>query len=440
MTSLVAIANSITPDERAFFKLARGERSIAIAIQDRRFSIWYDDEEDAPKHGFGRDFMHAREQVIELIQNALAAGMELVSNARDPGLKEFLFAENVELELACRTSPDDPDPWSVYADWLLERSDLRGEVAAFRQKGDDARADRLLRLRRDVLFGALHDDLAAITDWRHGFPIGVELRGGRGRSSIANVLQTFLGLPLATFVEKFRLELRLRDDDNDWSVLLDTLLDWRFASHIRALQLSDFVYQDEPVPADDLSSLWHLPQLEELVISGSRSNDLGPIVAPQMKMFRRFTPGLRVDELATIAAATWPKLEDLELHFGSAEYGGECQASDLTSLLTGARVPNLHRLGLVGCGFSYQALEALLQSAILPRLRYLNLSFGSIGHAEYELLIANRDRLSHLELLDVSENYLLRAQVARLRRELPRILADSQRELPGDDDGDDEVD
>src|SRR5262245_11729153 len=39
-------------------------------------------------------------------------------------------ARDPALEAQCRASPDDPAPWAVYADWLIERGDPRGEIAA----------------------------------------------------------------------------------------------------------------------------------------------------------------------------------------------------------------------------------------------------------------------------------------------------------------------
>src|SRR6185503_5293380 len=79
---------------------------------------------------------------------------------------------NRQLEEQCRAAPNDPAPWAVYADWLLERHYLRGELAAMRVRGKEAEAEAMFRASKADLFGGDEDlrNAVEITAYRYGFP------------------------------------------------------------------------------------------------------------------------------------------------------------------------------------------------------------------------------------------------------------------------------
>jgi hypothetical protein len=152
----------------------------------------------------------------------------------------------------------------------------------------------------------------------------------------------------------------------------------------------------------------------------------------------RVSGGLRASEIASITSATWPALEHLEVWFGRAQYGAEGDAAMLSPIFAATNLPALRHLGIVNCEFSLDAIEALLLSKLLPQLRTLDLSRGIIAARELELLLANADSFAHLTSIDVSENFLDGPQVGQLKRVLPTVTADDQRELEEDeDDGED---
>ncbi|MFT3694114.1 MAG: TIGR02996 domain-containing protein [Kofleriaceae bacterium] len=421
MTDAATLLDSIKEDQRWFCMLAGNERSIAIAFEGRRFWIWRDGNRD-PKEAFGRDFEHAKEQVAELVHAAIAAGMEHDRGARDPGVKpELVFASNPALEAACRAAPDDPAPWSVYADWLMQQGDPRGETAALKRAG------------RSMPIDAFIDETAVqITSWRHGFPSSATIKTEYGALVLPKLTQTFLASPMATFVDALRFGLAGFESNNDWEPTLEAVRSSAVADHIRSVKLDDFDSGDcemSWVPTGNLAKLWQLPNLREVVISGGQSGELGTIVAPKLETFIRISGGLQQNELQSIMSAHWPELRHLEIWFGSVRYNAEGTAAHLAPILSGAGTPKLAHLGIVNCELVLAALEALIASPLLKRLRTLDLSHGVMSTDECRLVVENADAFRHLERIDVSDNFLTYSELQQLERVLTNVVTTGQRDV-----------
>lgn len=101
--------------------------------------------------------------------------------------------------------PDDPGPWLVYADWLMEQGDPRGEFLQLNVELAGCTPDD--RTRRNEILEDLkrldieHGDLtglghvrSSIPDWRYGFAMSV--RGTAGR--VLQLERELLRHPVAT--------------------------------------------------------------------------------------------------------------------------------------------------------------------------------------------------------------------------------------------------
>jgi hypothetical protein len=89
--------------------------------------------------------------------------------------------------------------------------------------------------------------------------------------------------------------------------------------------------------------------------------------------------------------------------------------------------PVLRHLDLSNNEFTDALVEQVLASPLLPQLESLTLSKGTLTAAGAALLLANAERLVHLDL-DLTENYLDDESLAALVAALPRCLLGDQRE------------
>lgn len=73
-----------------------------------------------------------------------------------------------ELIAAIERAPDEPGPYLVYADWLLEQGDPRGDLIAFMSRGEEARANAWLKEHWE-LNPTCWGQSAPTLEWRLGF-------------------------------------------------------------------------------------------------------------------------------------------------------------------------------------------------------------------------------------------------------------------------------
>ncbi|MFT3694115.1 MAG: TIGR02996 domain-containing protein [Kofleriaceae bacterium] len=333
------------------------------------------------------------------------------------------------LEAECRAAPNDPEPWIVYADWLMQQGDPRGEIAAL-IRTDTAGSHALLAEHHELLFGE-GETRVDITGWRHGFASSVTIKTEYdGPESLIQMTKEFLDHPISAFVDEFRFGLSSFEGENDWGPVLDEIVEWAHADHVRAMRFDDFTQDEQEISwvnPGNLSKLWQLPNLREVVIHGSDCT-LGAIEAPRLSTFIRKSGGLSEQQVMEIVDAKWPALQHLEIWFGQQNYGAGGDAEMIAPILRGTNLPKLKHLGIVNCEFSLGALEILLAGKLLPRLRSLDLSSGIMWTREFDLLIANVDKLRHLESIDITDNYLSGDQVHALVRALPAIVSNDQRD------------
>lgn len=340
---------------------------------------------------------------------------------------------NPELEAAFeRAEPSAREAAAqVYADWLQGQGDLRGELAAQGPAFLERHANALLG-EADAALGSELLDLK----WSHGFLVGATLKRARFDSTtdLTKLTTEFLGLPVARFVTELRFGLASFESDNDWTRTLAAVVSSPRGPAITRLCFDDYTREECEIswtPFGDFAPFWSkLPALEWLHVRSGAGGTLGALELPNLKTFIRESGGLSEGELRSIVGAKWPKLERLDVWFGSDNYGADGTVELVQPLLDGVGIERVTHLGLVNCEFSSELLAATLKSKVLPKLKVLDFSKGVLTDSDVEVLVKNVDRLKHLERLDLSENLI--DDVERLKAALPNAVVDDQRD---DDDG-----
>ena len=355
-------------------------------------------------------------------------------------------AIHLGLEAEIRARPDDPAPALVYADWLQERADPRGQLIAIQHRRALDPADRALRAAERALLDAhgaylLPPRLRAMlrlphrrgddprarceVEWSRGFLAGARLaRGPAARGGAAEV-ETEVEVPK----------------------LVDELLGHPSACFLRRLAIGALGTPDEynyMGVVDAIARRGH-PWLEELVLGEfgpemdlafSRAGNVAPLLnaAPRLRRLAlragslRFESAIRHAELrelsvvvATISGgnvrrvldAQLPAIEGLEL----ACPGLELTCAELARMLRGAGLPRLRRLALRGTVGTLGVIEEILASPLMSQLEVLELDGGDLDDAAAESLATIRaPQLAHLARLDVSGNQMSEGAAERLAR------------------------
>lgn len=265
-----------------------------------------------------------------------------------------------ELEGHLRREPYDDDAWLVYADWLLEQGDARGELLQLEhgpRTEDAARSIAALeKAHREAWLGGIPDEVAPL-ETHAGFVLHARYRWSeRGAEPLAELL----ALPGARLLHT----LELRGDGGELSGLSDldlrrlVVLDCAYvpigpagAAEIARARLEELRALDlrygriEDAGADALASSPTLARLERLLLQRS---ELGP------------------EGAVALAGGAFVDLDHLDLRYSAI---GERGADAL------ARAPfarTLRRLALypedVGAAGAHVLAEA---EALSPRIRRL---------------------------------------------------------------------
>jgi uncharacterized protein (TIGR02996 family) len=351
-------------------------------------------------------------------------------------------APHLEAQLALH--PDDTSVWQVYADWLLERGEPWAPVIA------DACAGRPDTRRQTQtaaeLLGGL--DGSSIV-WKHGvvdrLVLASERNPARGTRPTADALARVLAHPAGRLVRELVLGLPPRPDgDIDWNFddLIPVLARMGPLPRLELLDLSkraDHMDQRSWRRVGDLRPLWAAaPRLRTLVTEGASGSDRGPplllhpIEAPHLETVIFRSGGLDREAPVALGQAHLPSLRHLELWFGRPDYGNNASLADLSGILSGRGLPALQRLGLCNSEWEGELIDAIAESAVLPRLHSLDLSRGILCREGAARLLARRDKFAHLHSLDLDKNYILEEDSAALQAVFPQVDLGLQRELDGD--------
>jgi uncharacterized protein (TIGR02996 family) len=269
---------------------------------------------------------------------------------------------NLELEAAIAADPDDRAVRQVYADWLLERRDPRGELIALQCAGASHEAvEELLERHGTYLLGPLARHRAHLT-WGIGFIRSLDLVACRvNRSAVEKLLQH----PSLRFLE--RLTMR---GARGGEALPATL---------RSLELRQG-------RVEDLTAFAPVAErLTELTVHGEWRTDGLAFPAVEKARFESF----RDETGQSLAAVNWPRLAHLTL--------ARC-GPGIAALL--ARASGLRTLRLEYIDIVDPACEDLATSGVAPQLTELAIWGGLTDRGASVFLDGRFRSLAHLELMD----------------------------------------
>ena len=363
--------------------------------------------------------------------------------------KEAFFAPaNPELERAIFIGREDVAAWQVFGDWLESQGDPRGKAIAlsFANGPDAERAlDEHIATYAASWFGSFYEWYAesygvtrnssarAMVEWRHGFLYDVRLaasRLGGNEVNCAPLLESFLEAPVARFLHSLAIGLYIVDDENDYAGLA-ALLDGRLPM-LRKLEVGDTSYEESMISASYIPDIDHLlralPSLHELIVTGAMS--ASSLEHAELRSLALESGGIGREMSPVIGAARFPKLERLEVWTGQEDYGWYGPLSDYAPLLSGATCPKLTHLGFRNSEQADDFVNVLAESALLPRLKTLDLSKGALTPRGARNLIEHKAKYAHLERLNVSECCLGEEVVRELSRHYAAdvLIAKGQRE------------
>jgi uncharacterized protein (TIGR02996 family) len=324
-----------------------------------------------------------------------------MSEPRDPALEALILA-----------ALDDDSAYQVYGDWLATRGHVRGELVALQARGLTEEADALLAAHPE-LWGELADLREVITaTWRHGFIEQARIANTKrrlepGAVTIPEAIGRLVDGP-GRFLRDLTVGI-VTYESNSYTGVTAALAERGPLPALRSIAYGDFRRDETELNWSTIGDLEPLyaaaPNLERLYLR-SGSMQLGTIELPTLREFTIFTGGLDGPSAFAIASATWPRLEKLDLMFGSEGNPPVRTCDPIRALLAAERVPALRWLGIKNFTFYRDLVPSLLEARVVAQLRVLDLSMGTLTDADAAVLGAAKRVFGHLEQLIVSENYL----------------------------------
>ncbi|MEZ4238502.1 MAG: TIGR02996 domain-containing protein [Myxococcota bacterium] len=321
------------------------------------------------------------------------------------------------LQQQIQDTPDDWAPWLVLSDWLLERQDPRGQIIALEHQLDTrvlptrerhalwARLQPLLA-RRDEWLGELDLPAEATPELRHGFLVGLWVPW---HDDLPERLAAWRSARTAQFLASLDLT---RSGAGD--VAVASLVASPGVAGLRRLRLAMNRLTDRAAAAIAASA--PLRDLAELDLSDNEVSATGA---------------------AALAGAAWPRLQGIDL-------GGNPIAEDGVTPLDRAPLRALRNLRLPNAGLRAEAAGriaenpafagvevlnlqrnmlgddggvAIARSAVLRRLRSLDLRRCEVGERTVEALLAT-DALPALAVVDLRDNFLGQLRASTVAEQL----------------------
>ncbi|WP_426751224.1 WGR domain-containing protein [Myxococcus sp. Y35] len=360
-------------------------------------------------------------------------------------------ASNPELEAAILKDPDNVDAYLVYGDWLQSQGDPRGELIALQHAASQAtgteasdlkrKATALIKKHPSLLLGELADAVKSeelSVEWHLGFIRSARL-GQKDYDSdrdIAEATRELLALPSARFIRSLTIGMASFDGENDYGDVISAIAEAGGSKTLTDLFIGDFEYPDDTEISwthltDVSAALKVLPNLRTLRLRGGELG-LGDIDLPELREFTVETGGLPLGAIKSIASAKWPKLERLEVWFGSNDYGAEGGVEDIQPILDGKGLPNLKQLGLRNSEFTDALAQVLPTAKVLPQLEKLDISMGTLSDEGARALADKAAAFSHLKQFDLTENTLTEEGQSLLSKAIPHASVGNQREYEED--------
>ena len=342
-----------------------------------------------------RNANEARREADRLVRSRLAAGWtELVEKAAAEDV-EALLAKGVQTQ------------WLVFADQLLAKGDVRGELITLEQSIGKKREAKtkvaaFVAEHDQALLGSLaeyQDQLE--TEWRFGYlhsvSVGCEPESQYAppkeeqQTAVEDLIPALLALESSRFLRVLKIGWPEDTQDCSYDSVLDVLAREPWPRYLEALVIGDFT------PSSALSLIARYDGDEEDGWENEQERDLWPHVrnlaplAAKLATLEKLT--VRAN-LRRFGVRELPKLESLELHAQHLEdavlddvlflsapltsFVVDCpqspsiNAGSFRRVLLGEPYPHLRTFGLGGVG--EEVLRAVENAPILPKLQRLDLS------------------------------------------------------------------
>jgi uncharacterized protein (TIGR02996 family) len=366
-------------------------------------------------------------------------------------------ARNPELEAAIVADPHDRDAWTIYADWLQEQGDPRGELMSLQLAGQDKQAQKLLDKHVDYFLGPIaehqtvHDEGYNNSSshlrtreqekewqktqkqaflWRNGFIYRVRLSHDEYSDSefdgkTVDILAQVLRHPSARFVVEFSFQSNGDPSDDNLQDLIN-LLGKKAPPTTRKITFGDNVDQISWHHTGSLAKLWPgVPNLKVLEIETGEF-EVGKMVAPALERAVFITGGLSKSCGKGLATAEMPEIRHLEIYYGTENYGGTCSIKEVRPLLERGDLAHLEYLGLKNSEFANELAREVGGAKVVKHLKTLDLSLGTMTDDGARALADAKASLAHLECLDLRDNFLTKEGVKLVKGLCKQVLTDGQ--------------
>ena len=274
----------------------------------------------------------------------------------------------------------------------------------------------------------------AVLDWEPGDPIpdptttiprlsAIDVWGSGPKGN--EIFQQFLADPASRAVSGLIFGLQEEIPDDYSNEIVQALVEHRaHFPHLTALFLGDITQEESEISwihLGDVSPIFTAyPQLEHFGIRGCASTystpflHLGVLQLEHLKTLIVETGSMDRSVVHDILRSHLPALEHLEIWTGSEDYMANVTVEDFAPLFTDILFPRLHYLGLRDSEIANDLAIALTQSALLGRLRVLDLSLGLLDDTGATALL-QCPTIGKLEKLDIHHHYCSDEVVQRLQ-------------------------
>jgi hypothetical protein len=161
--------------------------------------------------------------------------------------------------------------------------------------------------------------------------------------------------------------------------------------NLRAIFLGDITGEENEISWIEQSDVSPLlaayPKLEEFRVRGSMGLELGTPKHDRLRSLIVECGGLPKRIAKSVAKGSLPALEHLELWIGDDGYGREVEAKDFAKILSGDLFPRLRHLGLRDAENADDIAAAVAKSALIKRIKSLDLSLGTLGDEGAQALL-----------------------------------------------------
>ncbi|SNR14412.1 STM4015 family protein [Tenacibaculum jejuense] len=157
--------------------------------------------------------------------------------------------------------------------------------------------------------------------------------------------------------------------------------------------------------------------IESLKVRGGNNLTFGTFNLPNLKTLTIESGGLDNELIEDIAKSknSLTSLEELEIWFGTSDYGATVTKETVKKLLADNPFPNLQHLGLMNAEIQDEIVAVLENHEILSRIKTLDISMGVLREEGGKSLLRN-EALDQLEKINCDFHYMSEEQTKALRK------------------------